>query len=70
MKVLEVIYQAIMAGGTPVFESITDRVILVVTEVASEGVHVQVIEGYTQNRPVFIHEREGELMLGSGGTSR
>ena len=51
-----------MAGSTLVFECIIDRVMLVVTEAAGEGVHVQVIEEYTQNRnafdPVFVRERE------------
>ncbi len=51
-----------MAGGALVFESIIDRVMLVGTEAASEGVHVQVIDEYTQNRntsdPVFVRERE------------
>lgn len=42
-----------MAGGTLVFESIINRVVLVGTETASEGVHVQVIEEYTQNRNAF-----------------
>ena len=51
-----------MAGGTLVFESIIDRVMLVVTEAAGEGVRVQVIEEYTQNRnafyPVLVRKRE------------
>ena len=51
-----------MAGGTLVFESIIDRVMSVKTEAAGEGVHVQVIEEYTQKRnafyPVFVRERE------------
>ena len=62
MNILKVIRLSIMAGGTLVFESIFDRVMLVVTEAASEGVHVQVIEKYTQDRntfdPVFVCERE------------
>jgi hypothetical protein len=53
---------AIVAGGALVFESIFNRVMLVVTEAAGEGVRVQVIEEYTQNRnafdPVFVCERE------------
>ena len=59
---LKVIRLAIMAAGTLVFESIIDRVMLLVTEAAGEGAHVQVIEEYTQNRnafdPVFVRERE------------
>jgi len=51
-----------MVGGALVLESAINRVLLVVTEEASEGVHVQVIEEYTQNRyafdPVFVCERE------------
>ena len=59
---LKVIRLAIMAASTLVFESIIDRIMLVVTEAAGEGAHVQVIEEYTQNRnacdPVFVRERE------------
>ena len=38
-----------MAGGALVFESIIDRVMLVGTEAASEGVYVYAIEECTQN---------------------
>ena len=61
-RILKVICLAIMAGGTLVFEGIIDRLMLVITEAAGEGVHVQVIEEHTQNRnafdPVFVRERE------------
>ena len=51
-----------MAGGALVLESIIDRVMLLGTEAASEGLHVQVIDEYTENRnafdPVYVCERE------------
>ena len=40
MNILKVIRLSIMTNGTLVFESIIDRVMLVVTEEANEGVHV------------------------------
>lgn len=40
MRSSKVIRLVIMAGGTLVFESIINRVMLVGTEAASEGVHV------------------------------
>lgn len=50
-----------MAGGTLVFQSTTDRVMPVGTEVASEDFPVPVIEERTQNRkafnPVLVRER-------------
>ena len=68
---------AIMAGSALVFESIIDRVMLVVTEAAGEGVHVQVIEEHTQNRmpliPYLSANGNGlsmEPVIGSGFTSR
>jgi len=53
MKILKFIRLAIMAGSALVLESVINRVMLVVTEATSEGVHVQVIEEYTQNQNVF-----------------